>query len=261
MVDVRVENYKLPNIRKMFVPDRGYTLFDADLSGADAQVVAWEADDTDLKVAFRKGLKIHEKNAIDIFGDEYLMARGERGNKGTPKGAFYDQCKRSVHATNYGASSRTLSLNPSIGWPLAKADSFQRKWFALHPGIRTWHSRVNKSLALNRTVRNAFGYRILYYDRIESIFPEAVAWGPQSTVAEVCFRGALQLEDLCPWVEILIQVHDSLVFQVPSHRDDCIPAIRAALPVPVPYPDPLVIPWGLKSSSKSWGDVAEVPLA
>lgn len=254
------DHYQLPNIRKIFTPDRGYTIFDADLSGADAQVVAWEADDLELKTAFRKGLKIHEKNATDIFGDEYILARGERSNKGTPKGKFYDECKRAVHATNYGAASRTLHLNPDIGWPLAKADSFQRKWFALHPGIRTWHSRISKCLATDRKVRNAFGYRIIFYDRIESVFPEAVAWGPQSTVAEVCFRGALQLEDKCPWVELLIQVHDSLVFQVPSHRDDCVPQIRAALPVVVPYPDPLVIPWGLKSSTVSWGDCSEVPL-
>lgn len=255
-----MQPFRLPNIRKIFIPDPGYTIFDADLSGADAQVVAWEADDSDLKSAFRKGVKIHEKNALDVFGDQYRQAPGERGNKGTPKGRLYDQTKRSVHATNYGAAARTLHLNPDIGWTLASAESFQRRWFGLHPGIREWQRRVERGLATNRQTRNAFGYRIIFYDRIDQLLPEALAWGPQSTVAEVCFRGALQLQDACPWAEILIQVHDSLVFQVPSHRSDCIPALRAALPVPVPYPDPLIIPWGLKSSTKSWGDCKEVPL-
>jgi len=252
--------FRLPNVRKIFIPDRGYTIFDADLSGADAQVVAWEADDTDLKTAFRKGLKIHAKNAEDIFGDKYRNASGDRGNKGTPKGKLYDECKRAVHATNYGASPRTLHLNPDIAWSMPQAETFNRTWFSLHPGIREWHRRTERGLATNRQVRNAFGYRIIMYDRIDSILPEALGWLPQSTVAEVCFRGALQLQSACPWAELLIQVHDSLVFQVPFHRSDCILQIRAALPVPVPYPDPLVIPWGLKSSEKSWGDCKDVPL-
>ena len=40
-----MEKIKLPNVRKMFVPDLGYVVFDCDLAGADAQVVAWEAGD------------------------------------------------------------------------------------------------------------------------------------------------------------------------------------------------------------------------
>ena len=39
----------MPNIRKLYVPDPGYEIFDIDFSGADAQVVAWEADDKPLK--------------------------------------------------------------------------------------------------------------------------------------------------------------------------------------------------------------------
>src|SRR5215213_5100571 len=84
----------LPNIRKLFIPDPGYTIFDCDLSGADAQVVAWEAEDEDLKAAFKKGLKIHAKNAEDIFKEEFLSAPGDIKTKSTPKGKLYDQCKR-----------------------------------------------------------------------------------------------------------------------------------------------------------------------
>jgi hypothetical protein len=31
--------------------------------------------------------------------------------------------------------------------------------------------------------------------------------------------------------------------------------IRKALEVVIPYPDPLIIPWDLKSSLKSWGEM------
>lgn len=249
---------KLPNIRKLFIPDPGYTLFDADLSGADAQVVAWEANDTDLKDAFRKGMKIHAKNAEDIFGDEYSKAPGDRSNKATPKGKLYDNCKRAVHATNYGASAFTLHRNPDIRWPLPRAEAFQRKWFSLHPGIKEWHTRTQTQLYQNRTITNAFGYRIIYFDRLDALLPQALAWTPQSTVAIVARKGALKLAKELPYAEILMQVHDSLVFQIPNHRADEHDKIRAALSVPVPYADPLIIPWGLAKSNVSWGDVKDV---
>jgi hypothetical protein len=47
----------LPNVRRLFKPDPGFTLIDIDLSGADAAVVAWEANDQELKDAFMSGMK------------------------------------------------------------------------------------------------------------------------------------------------------------------------------------------------------------
>jgi DNA polymerase-1 len=247
----------LPNIRKQFIPDPGYTIFETDLSGADAQVVAWEADDPDLKAAFRSGVKIHEKNARDIYGaDVYDRAAGDRTHKGSPKGRMYDACKRRVHATNYGASAFRLSQTPDIGGSVSDNERFQRRWFALHPGIGNWHRRVERTLAETRTIHNKFGYRIVYFDRLDSVFTQALAWIPQSTVAEVCFRGALRLEEQCPFVEILLQVHDSLVFQIKTSlvtRPNLL-KVKSALMVTIPYPDPLTIQWEFSRSDRSWGE-------
>lgn len=237
----------LPNIRKLFIPDPGMVIADADLAGADAQVVAWEAEDEDLKDAFRAGLKVHAKNAIDMWGKELA---GDDG-KNEP---YYSQIKRSVHATNYGGGARTVAM--SNGWSTADAQDFQDKWFALHPGIANWHSRVERDLATDRSVSNRFGFRRLYFDRIDGLLPEALAWIPQSTVALVTVKAALQLEERCPWVQLLLQVHDSLVFQYPCERDNAAgrEEILAALSVTIPYDDPLTIPWGLKVSERSWGE-------
>lgn len=245
-----------PNIRKQFIPDRNCTLFECDLSGADAQVVAWEANDADLKRAFRAGVKIHEHNARAVYGAEYDRAAGDRSAKGSPKGRMYDACKRRVHATNYGASPFRLAQTPDIGGTIQENERFQSTWFRLHPGIQAWHRRIERQLSETRTIYNPFGYRIVYFDRLESVFTQALAWGPQSTVAEVCFRGALQLEKECPFVEILLQVHDSLVFQIPTRmvNRETVSRMRKALSVTVPYPDPLVIPWEFSMSDISWGD-------
>jgi len=132
-------------------------------------------------------------------------------------------------------------------------------WFGEHPGILQWHERTTDSLTESRSVSNKLGYRIVYFDRIERLLPEALAWVPQSTVAMVTNYAALQLEEQCPWVKLLLQVHDSLVFQYPRHLSGRLSAIHDALQVTIPYDDPLTIPWGLTTSNKSWGDVEETP--
>ena len=61
------QTIELPNIHKLFIPDPGHFIAEADLSSAEAQVVAWEAGDQDLMEAFKAGLNVHIKNARDVF--------------------------------------------------------------------------------------------------------------------------------------------------------------------------------------------------
>lgn len=243
---------QLPNIRKQFVPDPGKIICDCDLSGADAQVVAWEAEDSDLKAAFRAGLDVHTHNGKAMWGDLF-EAKKKVGHM-----TMRDALKRAVHGTNYGATARTVAI--TLGWTIAQAETFQRRWLdELHPGIRAWHRRVDFDLQTTRTISNKFGYRIVYFDRPDQLLPKALAWVPQSTVALVCSTGAVQLSSI-PWVEVLLQVHDSVVFQIPFQKLSAsgLAEIKSALQVEVPYSDPLTIPWEFAASEKSWGDVAKV---
>lgn len=281
----------LPNIRRLFIPDPGHFIASVDLSGADAQVVAWEAEDEDLKAAFRAGIPIHQKNAEDMFGVEAEAesrggVRGARGDDGmggntgdhatgpvatreraatahistvhwphrgnVKKHKKYQNCKQGIHATNYGVTAKTLAI--TLGWPIATTQEFMRKWFALHPNIPgLWHAKVENELSTKRSASNAFGYRIIYFDRLENCYTEALAWGPQSTVGIVCSRGGVLVRRALPWVDVLLQVHDELVIQFPWRYEDRLTQLRDALKVEIPYPDPLVIPWKLAMSRESWG--------
>lgn len=238
---------KLPNVRKLFLPDRGYMIVEMDLEGADAQVVAWDAGDEDLKNVFKSRGQIHIHNAIALFGPDAL------GNPPSKQHPRYREVKTAVHGTNYGASARTIAKQ--LGWSLKTAEEFQRKWFELHPAIKAWHERISLELQTKGQVKNAFGYRRVFFDRPESAFTQALAWIPQSTVALVTLKAAAQIRKQFPFVEFLLQVHDSLVFQIPIAKKDMIPKIVAAAHYPVPYPDdPLTIPWSVKTSTESWGD-------
>jgi DNA polymerase I-like protein with 3'-5' exonuclease and polymerase domains len=260
-INVNPDIAQLPNVKRIFIPDPGWTIYDADLSGADAQVVAWEADDAELKELFKSGRNVHEHNAETMFGDVWRNAPGHPKQLGTKKGQLYYDCKRAVHATNYIASARTLAI--TLGWSIHEAEDFQRRWFKRHPGIRDWQERVKSDLRDTHTVKNICGFRRVYFDRPDSILPEAIAWIPQSTIAITCRRGAANLvcaandEEL----NILLQTHDSLTFQMKNtdfpDPATTIPLLKRWLANPLPYPDPLTIQWKLTLSKKSWGDCEE----
>lgn len=251
---MQLDELVLPDIKRAFVPDPGYAILDCDEAGADAQVVAWEAGDEELKAAFRAGLDVHSHNAEAMLGTKFTSL-----SKDDPKRKkLRQENKVGVHLTNYGGSARAIAM--THGWLMKDAEAFQRRWFEMHPGILDWHRRVQKQLEATKSVSNAFGYRRIYTDRVDVLLPQALAWIPQSTVALVARDGMNNLHDLV-WVRMNFQVHDSVVFQIPidylnPHR---LRQIRKALTIVVPYPDQLIIPFGLSYSTKSWGDCKKYP--
>lgn len=254
MIPDSIPHFKKPNIRALFKPDPGYLLVDADLSGADAQIVFAEAEEWETIDHLRAGAKLHVETARAFFGDAaFDAAPGDTKNKLSPKGKMYDACKRGAHASTYGAAGKTIAT--AVGWPAAEGDRFKRLYTkVLHPGIGEWQKRVEVELRTTRSTSNRFGYRIHWFDRIDTILPEALSWCPQSSVAITTFRAAAQVAREFPFVEFLVQVHDSLVFQLPLAERAALPAIAAALEVPIPYPKTLVIPWKLAISETSWGE-------
>jgi uracil-DNA glycosylase family 4 len=233
----------VPPMRKMFIPDPGYTFFDIDLDRADLMVVIWEADDDGLRQAIQDGVDLHTYNASALFGiPESRIVYAQR-----------QAAKMFAHGTNYGGSARTMAIN--CGFTVHQSEIMQRRWFAEHPGIKEWHRRTEAQLQATRQVTNAFGYRRRYFDRIESILPEALAWQPQSIVALVINKAWKNIAERVPEVDILLQVHDSLAGQFPTHiGNPCMRKMRECMKVVVPYDKPLIIGAGIKTSELSWGD-------
>lgn len=76
-----------------------------------------------------------------------------------------------------------------------------------------------------------------------------------SSVGILINRIWISLAENVPEVQVLGQVHDSLFGQIPTHRMVTLkPLIEQYAQIPVPYPEPLIIPFGLKTSPISWGD-------
>ena len=301
-------NIELPNIRKLFKPDLGFTIVDADLAGADAQVVAWDANAPKLKAAFKRGEKIHIFNARTMWPELTESLSNEEIKKHPSD--MYRRIKAGVHATNYGALPPALVER--VGMELKESHEFQERWFFNHPEIKEWHRRTQRHLegsqcwncdnldidlgrpcnncgvTLGGTIKNAFGFRRKYFDRIDrNLLNEALAWKPQSTVAfcteigwtsishgpKLAMLTGLGEWNMVSWdkylvdptayqrwhniVQFLIQVHDSIVFQIPFQYEKDVPEIVKSMEVRIPYPDPLVIPLGYGMSRESWGHIKD----
>ena len=232
----RGTNLEIPNIRSMFIPDPGYTFFDMDLDRADLQVVAWEADEPELKAMLREGADIHSENAKAL-------------------GINREIAKTWVHGTNYGGSPATMAKQCGIS--IHQATQMQLRWFQVRPGIRRWHERTKNYLATRKYVENRFGYRWYIFGRVDSALPEALAWLPQSTVAILINRIWHAIYSQAPDIQVLMQVHDSLAGQFPtSQAATSLAQLKYLSRIEVPYDDPLVIPTGFKTSEVSWGACA-----
>jgi hypothetical protein len=233
---------QLPNIRRTIVPDPGMILIEVDLKQADAQIVAWEANDEPLKSLFRQGIDIYTERQTGIWS-----------NPGLPSSRQIR--KNCIHSVNYGAAYRTLAER-YVGTEAA-ARHFIESWFDYHPAIHEWQRRIEWEMTQSRTpsIRNIYGYRRLY--ACPTPLTQPLAWLGQSTVARVNKEMLLALATLEPTVQILMPHHDSVLLQVPvGLTPDIFPKLLELCAITVPYKDdPLVIPCDLKYSDQSWGDM------
>lgn len=243
------EGFELPNIREIFIPDEGYEIFDTDLSKADLRIVVWESGEDEMKAMLREGRDPYVEAAREFYRDPSIKKTRADGSE-NPK---YRMFKSFAHGTHYLGTPHGLSQR--LGLSVHDAERTQRWYFGKYPKIRLWQEDFKKKVAARRYVENIFGYRRYYFDRPDdAMMREAIAWLPQSTVALYINRIWMNLYEKYSWIWILLQVHDSLVGQYPLHRrDESKAAIADAAQIVLPYPDPLVIPVGMKSSTKSWG--------
>lgn len=254
----------LPNLRSTIVPPEGFVYWNCDLERADVQVVAWEADDAPLKKMLRERADIHLVNAVELFDlpgvcyDECFESHSryqEHKEKYEQKRHFG---KTFCHLTNYGGTARTAAVKCHS--TVKEAEKRQKRWFEIHPGILKWHQRTQAQLYANRTIRNKYGYRRVYFGRVEEAFNEALAWVPQSTVSLYISDVQMSMDGIMQgWSYdwgIELQGHDAVSGVLnPVHAHWMLPLMRdAAASCVVPYDDPLIIPLEL-SMGPSWGEV------
>lgn len=240
------EGLELPNIRTLYIPDQGYTFFDIDLDSADLRVVTGESGCKWMLEQFAAGHKPYVEVMKEYYHNQSMTKDSHERE--------YKIFKGICHGTNYLGESEGLA--PRVGLLVHEVDRIQKWYFGMCPEIKKWQEDMKEQITKRRWIQNVFGYKFHFFDRIDaSSFRQGVAWKPQSTVGCLINRAYVNIDRNLPEVEVLLQVHDSLAGQFQSHHGDwALRRIVEESQIVLPYETPLVIPVGVVSSMRSWGE-------
>lgn len=210
-----------PEMKQLMLFDEGYVGYNIDLSQAENRIVAYVGPVPEMIQAFEEGRDVHRLTASLIFGKPESEISDEPGSTTIGGGAYSERFwgKKSNHSLNYDEGYKTFSLICEIPEPEGKfiVDRYHQSY----PGVRQgYHSQVRSMLSRDRTVTNLLRRRRLFLDRWgDSLFKDAYAQIPQSSVADIINERGLEYiwynNSMFQELELLIQVHDSIVFQLP----------------------------------------------
>lgn len=207
-----------PEFLQFVIADEGYDLYVVDLAQAENRLVAYIAPEPNMIRAFENGIDLHKQTASLIFAKPISEISDEIGSCPIGGGIYSERFwgKKTNHSLNYDLGYRAFALITEI--LDSEAKFIVERYHASYPGVRQYHAWIRALLRDTRTITNLFGRSRVFLGSDEEIAKDAYAQIPQSTVADVINRrGIIPLYyDSCfrP-VDLLSQVHDSIVFQLP----------------------------------------------
>ena len=221
------------DVKACIEADPGCVLIEADLSGAEAWVTAALCGDTDLLDKLRNGFKIHEWTAAFVLTNG--LKRPTEVEDVTPaERQVFGKTPR--HALNYGMQWNMFMRNVNAvadrtgrAINASEAKGTCAGYHALHPTLAQWWDRVLARIVTKGTITTCFGRTRTFYgrnrgERLGDAHREAIAYEPQSTIADLLNRGMLRW-----WRqhdgrvgELLAQVHDSVIVQTTEARGSMV---------------------------------------
>lgn len=212
-----------PEMKEYMLSDSNHVVYDIDLGQAENRVVAYISPEPRMIEAFEEEIDIHSRTASFIFGidEDAIHAMNLQGIKceeiGTGDYSHRFWGKKANHAFNYGQGYKSFSYQVEI--PEHEGKMIHEKYHKAYPGIRRYHNWVQNDLKSSRSLENLFGRKCIFLDRWGgSMFEEAYAFIPQSTIADVVNRRGINHiyydQEKYYGVKILNQVHDSIVIEI-----------------------------------------------
>jgi DNA polymerase I len=226
-IPVRTEDGR--KIRRAFVADKGQKLVSADYSQIELRLLAEIAQIEPLRKAFRDGLDIHAMTASEMFGVPVKNMPGE--------------VRRRAKAINFGIiyGISAFGLANQLGIAREEAGAYIRKYFERFPGIRDYMEETKAFAKANGYVLTLFGRKCHYPDIKASnasirAFNERAAINArlQGTAADIIRRAMIRMDAALAKsklnAQMLLQVHDELVFEVPDDEvEKTLPVITKVM--------------------------------
>ncbi|MGB9368310.1 MAG: DNA polymerase I [Xanthobacteraceae bacterium] len=212
-IPIRTEEGR--KIRRAFVATPGNKLVSADYSQIELRLLAEIAEVPALRQAFKDGTDIHAMTASEMFGVPV---------KGMPA-----DVRRRAKAINFGIiyGISAFGLANQLGIAREEAGAYIKKYFERFPGIRDYMEETKAAAKKNGYVTTLFG-RKCHYPDIAAPNPSLRAFNEraainarlQGSAADIIRRAMIRMEGALAKqklnAQMLLQVHDELVFEVPE---------------------------------------------
>ncbi|MDO4369387.1 MAG: DNA polymerase I [bacterium] len=214
-IPVREEYGKL--IRKAFIADTDY-IITSDYSQIELRVFAHMSNADNLIRAFKTGLDIHTKTAMDIYKIE------EKDN-------ITSTMRRNAKAVNFGIlyGISSFGLSEDLGINFKEAKSFIDNYLKTYPGIKTYMENVKKNAYEKGYVTTLFGRKRIIDEIKSSNFMvrtsgERMALNTpiQGTASDILKIAMINIYNEFNKkglkAKIIIQVHDELLIDCPKNE-------------------------------------------
>ena len=206
---------------KYLLADEGYIYYSFDLSQGENRIVAYVGKVVRMIKAFENGDDVHTLTASLINNKPPEEVSDEDGSSplgdGTHSERFWG--KKSNHSFNYDLGYKQFALQVEMMEKEAKW--LLERYHSIYPEVRKiYHQTIRSQLAKDRTLTNLFGRKRMFLEKWgDDLFKESYAQIPQSTIADKIDEQGLNFiyynQQWFKPLELLIQVHDSVGFQIP----------------------------------------------
>lgn len=221
-IPVKYDEGKL--IRKVFVPEEGHVLIDADYSQIELRILAHISEDERLISAFKNNVDIHSQTAAEVFGVDIANV--------TPE--MRSQAKAVNFGIVYGISDYGLARDVKIS--RKEAAEFINKYFERYPKVKEYLDNTVKFARDNGFVLTLFN-RKRYVKDIKSTnrnlrgYAERIAMNSpiQGSAADIMKLAMIKvyqkLKENNLKSKIILQVHDELLIEAPYEEKDIVKRI------------------------------------
>lgn len=224
----RTDNGKL--VRRMFIPRDGMVMGDCDFGQIEPRVLAHLSKDPALCSLFNEGTDFHSYTADRLGIDR-------------------DKAKVLNLSVGYRATFKSVAAQLGVGDDEAQSEI--NKWWALFPTLRRWQDKLIYDSKTTGFCTTLLGRRIKVDElsngnkwRREGAERQLINNITQGSAAEIMKLAMIKIHTHSPYLGLLVQVYDELLFEFPMDQETgmkefieaCMTgAIKLEVPLTVDY--------------------------
>ena len=242
-------------IRKAFIAEKNNILISADYNQIEMRILADMADVRELKKAFKNNQDIHSLTASQVFN--------------VPINKVSDDYRRKAKAINFGIiyGITQYGLAKQISVSNTEALDFINSYFKQFPEIKEYMNATVKICRKQGYVNNIFGRRIHLRGindknfSVRSFQERAAINAPiQGSAADIIRLAMIKIDQILEEnqkAQMLLQIHDELIFECSKKDEDQIKKIIKEAMVSVSKSDHHMFSIPLEvsiNSGKNWGE-------